>query len=161
MAVPRALKRGVPRRYEGMGTCRMGCVSVSAVLGRAERSITTLKVPGSTLCELTVCSSAVEKERERAWWADGEGGGGESRKAGREGLVAWSVFTSVGSGSRANLGRVGVPASKTVFSQSSLVGRGVESRVALSGGVWGKTGSGGGRGRWWAGRTEGLAMVSS
>lgn len=137
-------------------------MSVSAVLGRAERSMTTLKVPGSTLCELVVWPSAVEKERERRWCADGEGGGGESRKAGREGLVAWSVFTSVGSGGRVNSGRVGVAESKRVFSQSSLVRRAADSRVALSGGVWGKTGSGSGRGvRWWAGRTEGLAMVSS
>jgi hypothetical protein len=53
-----------------MGTCSRGIEEVSAVLGRVPnggRSMTTLKVPGSVVAEVTVWSSAVEKECERAW----------------------------------------------------------------------------------------------
>ena len=50
-----------------MGTCKIGKEPVSAVLGRRSDglSITTLNVPGSVLRE--VCSSAVEKDRDRMW----------------------------------------------------------------------------------------------
>jgi hypothetical protein len=74
----------------------MGWVPVSAVLGRPNgcRSITTLNVPGSVLCEVTVCSSAVDSERERRC---GDGRGGESKWAGRDCLRASSALTSDGS----------------------------------------------------------------
>lgn len=67
-AVPRVLKRGVPSLYVGIGTCSRGNDDVSAVFGRPKGalSMTTLKVPGSLLSDVTVCSSTVEKDRERA-----------------------------------------------------------------------------------------------
>jgi hypothetical protein len=52
-----------------MGTCSRGNEDVSAVLGRPPNgglSMTTLNVPGSVVAEVTVRSSTVENECERA-----------------------------------------------------------------------------------------------
>jgi hypothetical protein len=116
--------------------------------------MTTLKVPGSVvLCEFSVCSSAVEKDRERTW-AMGRGGDAGNWADGCLGLS----FTWSSSGSRGASVRVGVREPYKLCSQSLLDERALESSVALSGGVCGgKTnGSGDGRVRWCPGRTTGL-----
>jgi hypothetical protein len=109
----------------------MGNDPVSAVLGRLKGalSITTLKVPGSVLAEVTVCASTVEKEREREWVI---GRGGEVKCAGRCSVNSSSVFTS-GSGGEASSVRVRVLELYWLCSQSLL--NVLRSSVALSGGV--------------------------
>jgi hypothetical protein len=137
----------------------MGSDPVSAVLGRLKGalSITTLKVPGSVLAEVTVCASTVEKEREREW---ATGRGGEVKCAGRCSLKSSSAVTS-GSGGEAGSVRVGVLELYRLCPQSLPSAFG--SSVALSGGVWGgKTkGSGDGRFRWFPARTTGLQWLVS
>jgi hypothetical protein len=130
-------------------------------LGRPNgaRSITTLKVPGSLVTDVTVCSSAVEKECERAW---GMGRAPEVSSAGGCCAEALSALSPAGSGGGGVGSERGVLAPYRLCSHSLLVGRRCESRVALSGGVCGgKTkGSGWARERWLPGRTAGLWRVS-
>jgi hypothetical protein len=107
-----------------MGTSRRGREPVSAVLGLAKgaRSMTTLNVPGSVLCEVAIVwASTVEKERERVWAVCRRG---ESWK-GADGcsLAASSLPRSRGSFECA------------VRPSVSLLAPGRGSRVALSGGV--------------------------
>lgn len=131
---------------------------MSAVFGRPKgaRSITTLKVPGSLLSDVMVCSSTVEKESERACGGAREAWGN---------LASESPFEASSTPRRAGSGGGGVGSERGVRdpyrlgSHSLLVGRRCASSVALSGGVWGEgkmKGSGCGRLRWFPGRTVGL-----
>jgi hypothetical protein len=143
-----------------MGTSSSGNEPVSAVFGRPKGglSMITLKVPGSVLCEFMVCSSTVEKDRERTWVM---GRGGETEWVGTCFGSSPLAFRCSG---RAFSARVGVREPYRLCSQSLLDERcGLGSSVALSGGVCGgKTkGSGTGRFRWFAARTTGLQMAPS
>jgi len=121
--------------------------------------MTTLKVPGSLLRDVTVCSSRVEKECDRTW-ASGrapvDSGGGCCV------VVEASSGPTEGSGGGGVGSERGVLAPYRLCSHSLLVGRRYVSWVALSGGVCGgKTkGSGWGRERWLPGRLTGLHGVS-
>jgi hypothetical protein len=142
-----------------MGTCSRGSEDVSAVLGRPPNgglSMTTLKVPGSVVAEVTVWSSTVENECERAWAI-----GRALEVCSACCLASYSVIRSSGSGGVGS--ERGVLEPYRLCSHSLLKGRSFESSVALSGGVvgpaGGKTnGSGCGRLRWFPGRTTGLAV---
>jgi hypothetical protein len=61
--VPRRLNRGVPSRYDGIGTSRLGTApeGSSAFVPVAGRSMTTLNTPASESCA-NACSSTVEQE---------------------------------------------------------------------------------------------------
>jgi hypothetical protein len=116
--------------------------------------MTTLKVPGSLLSDVTVCSSTVLNECERTCARArapelGSAGGccGEASSAPR-----------IGSGGGGVGSERGVLEPYRLCSHSLLVGRRCESRVALSGGVWGGKTKGSGCG-WWRvlpARTTGL-----